>query len=78
MKFYCQKKTLTDNNIEETNLEYDKRTIVDKVDKIIEKSLQDNCKVEIDAKIENKIQIQKKLRKVNVVRKMIRPSSKIE
>ena len=45
-----QEKTLTDNNIEETNLEYDKRTIVDKVDKIIEKSLQNNCNVEIDAK----------------------------
>ena len=54
VEILLQEKTLTDNNIENerTNLECDKKTIVeqDKVDKIIEKSLQDNCNVEIDAK----------------------------
>ena len=54
VEILIQEKTLTDNNIENerTNLECDKKTIVeqDKVDKIIEKSLQDNCNVEIDAK----------------------------
>ena len=54
VEILLQEKTLTDNNIESerTNLECDKKTIVeqDKVDKIIEESLQDNCNVEIDAK----------------------------
>ena len=54
VEILLQEKTLTDNNIENerVNLECDKKTIVeqDKVDKIIEESLQDNCNVEIDAK----------------------------
>ena len=45
-KILQQDKTLADNSID---LEYDEHNMVDKIDKI-EKSIQNNCNVEIDTK----------------------------